>query len=98
MTGASQRWLLAILTGLAVGSHSSRSIAQNPQDERDLGQRFAFEAGTRIPLIRDPEVVSYVGRIGQRVVAGLGSQPFDYHFFVVRDAKVNAFAVPGGYI
>src|SRR4029077_20621584 len=34
----------------------------------------------------------------QKIVAALGNQPFTYHFAVVRDARINAFAVPGGYI
>lgn len=97
MTGGSCRRWLATLCGIA--ALAVRPVAaENAQAERELGRRFAFEAGTRIPLVRDPEVVRYVGGIGDRVVAGLGPQPFDYHFFIIRDAKVNAFAVPGGYI
>jgi predicted Zn-dependent protease len=49
-------------------------------------------------LLNDIELTSYVNRIGQKIVAGLGEQPFTYRFYVVRDGRVNAFAVPGGYI
>lgn len=67
-------------------------------DEKDLGRTFELEARAKLPLIDDVEVTGYVSRIGQKIVHALGEQPFTYHFFVVRNASVNAFAVPGGYI
>ena len=66
--------------------------------ERELGRNFALQAQTQLPLITDVEVVDYVSRIGERIVAALDHNPFTYQFFVVRDPKINAFAVPGGYI
>ena len=67
-------------------------------EERELGKKFALEARAKLPLIDDVEVNSYVERIGQKIVKALGDQPFKYEFFVVRDPRINAFAVPGGYI
>ncbi len=89
---------VAVTLGLLLSSLVAANAADQYQNERDLGRRFAFEAAAELPLIHDPEVVDYVNRIGQRIVAALGPQPFSYHFLVVRDSNVNAFAVPGGYI
>jgi predicted Zn-dependent protease len=36
--------------------------------------------------------------LGNQLVAKLGPQEFDYHFYVVEHPMLNAFAVPGGYI
>lgn len=72
--------------------------AESVEAEKDLGKEFAFAAAAQLPLLRDPDVVAYVDRIGQRVVRALGTQPFEYSFFVVRAAGINAFAVPGGYV
>ncbi len=72
--------------------------AVSSSDEKELGRKFALEARAKLPLIDDVEVVSYVNRIGQRIVAALDDQTFTYQFFVVRDPRINAFAVPGGYI
>jgi predicted Zn-dependent protease len=67
--------------------------------ERELGERFSLEASSALPLIREPEVLVFVDRVAQRIVSRLGSpQPFDYRFYVVRDAQLNAFAVPGGFV
>jgi len=98
MTRRFPRRLLAGSVALAFAWQVPCVLATTDETERDLGRRFAFEAGAQIPLVRDPEVVAYLRRIGERIVAGLGPQPFDYEFFVVRDPKVNAFAVPGGFV
>ena len=74
------------------------AVAISDAEERDLGRKFALEARTKLPLIDDVEVNSYVERIGQKIVKGLGDQPFTYEFSVVRDPRINAFAVPGGYV
>ncbi|HXJ36334.1 MAG TPA: M48 family metalloprotease [Candidatus Eisenbacteria bacterium] len=66
--------------------------------ERDLGRRFLLEARSQIPLIEDPAVTAFTEGLGNRLVATLGPQEFDYHFFVVASPSINAFAVPGGYV
>jgi predicted Zn-dependent protease len=67
-------------------------------EEQALGKQFALAARAQLPFIDDLEVNRYVDGIGQKIVASLGDQPFTYHFAVVRDPRINAFAVPGGYI
>src|SRR5581483_6208583 len=67
-------------------------------DEREIGRRFLLEARGELPLIEDPAVKEYVERVGRRLVKTLGSQSFDYSFYVVQDPSLNAFAVPGGYV
>ena len=74
------------------------AAGQTTDAERELGRRSSFEAGAQLPLVWDPEVLGLVRGTGQRVVDALGAQPFAYHFFVVRESKLNAFALPGGYV
>ncbi|HLY38619.1 MAG TPA: M48 family metallopeptidase, partial [Candidatus Binatia bacterium] len=66
--------------------------------EGDLGRKFYLMARSELPLIDDPAVTEYVGRIGRRLLPALGAQQFDYHFYVVQEPVLNAFAVPGGYV
>jgi len=68
------------------------------QGERDLGQGFDLAARQRLALISDPEVVAYVTRVGGTIAATLEPSYFDYQFAVVRDPRINAFAVPGGWV
>ncbi|MFN2426299.1 MAG: M48 family metalloprotease, partial [Candidatus Binatia bacterium] len=65
-------------------------------EEKRLGDEFVAEAVARLPLIHDYELVGFLREMGDKLVATLGPQPFEYEFFVVRDKDINAFAVPGG--
>lgn len=77
---------------------ASPAAAVSFEEERDVGAQFALAARQHLSLIDDPEVVGYVNGVGQRIVRALNDDVFVYRFFVVRDANINAFAVPGGYV
>lgn len=66
--------------------------------ERTLGDQANAQIHAELPLIRDRVVWDYVREIGHRIVAASGEQPFTYHFYVVADEDINAFALPAGYI
>jgi predicted Zn-dependent protease len=68
------------------------------QQERQLGSQVARQARQELPFVRDRLVVGYVRGIGEDIVQAAGPQPFDYHFYVVDDPDINAFAAPAGYI
>lgn len=74
------------------------AVAGSISDEKELGKQFDLEARAQLPLIDDVEVTSYVSRIGQRVASALNDSTFQYQFSVVRDPRINAFAVPGGFV
>jgi len=90
------RWWLAAAAAAAL---AAPVFAYPITEERKLGEQFAVEAASQLPLLREPAVVDYVSTIGQRIVAKLDApQPFEYRFSVVNDDSLNAFAVPGGFI
>ena len=47
---------------------------------------------------QDPEVSESIQGIGQKLAANSDTPAQSFHFFVVNDQTVNAFAGPGGYI
>ena len=73
---------LALVAALATRD-VARAKGGGAGDEVELGRRFFLEARSQLPLVDDPAVVEYVERIGSHLVATLGSQQFDYHFYVV---------------
>jgi predicted Zn-dependent protease len=77
---------------------SSAPARASVLEEKKMGRTFALQAAGQMPTITDPAVVDFVRGIGNRLVAGLGPQPFDYQFTVVAHPALNAFAVPGGHI
>lgn len=46
----------------------------------------------------DEKVVNYVREIGEKLVASSDWPDYDFHFFVVDNPGINAFAADGGYI
>ncbi|MEO8602260.1 MAG: M48 family metalloprotease [bacterium] len=93
---------LSAACGLAAGVMLAGLVASaaalSYQGERDLGQGFDLAARQRLALITDPDVVDYINGIGRKIAATLEPSFFDYQFAVVRDARINAFAVPGGWV
>ena len=74
------------------------SVTLSPAEERRLGEAFMREVRARLTLVDDPGVEEYVESVGHRLAAAseVPGQPF--HFFVVAEDDINAFAGPGGYI
>jgi predicted Zn-dependent protease len=70
----------------------------SPDEERALGKKFLLMVESRLPLITDPDVVSYVEKLGRKILAQAGPQFFDYKFYVIRDEALNAFAAPSGLV
>jgi predicted Zn-dependent protease len=68
------------------------------EKEKQIGEEFLLEIQQVIPLVEDPFLTSYINRLGQKLVAQIGPQPFKYRFFIIDDPSMNAFAVPGGYV
>lgn len=78
---------------------SASAVELSPALERTLGDAI-MEQGRRDPTyIADPDVSQYLTEMGRRLVANApGGAGQRITVFGVRDAQINAFALPGGYI
>ncbi len=65
--------------------------------ENAVGRSAAKRAKKRLDMVEDPEVQAYVDRIGQKLVAVTGRE-MEYEFNIIKDERLNAFALPGGKI
>lgn len=74
------------------------SVTLSPQMERKIGESFMREARRDPDYLDDPEVQDYLRVTGSRLVESSQGARGDFEFFGVRDAAVNAFAMPGGFI
>jgi predicted Zn-dependent protease len=96
-------WALMILWVLSacasIGLPSVPSVSPPSEDEETkISREFRREAKKQFKFANHPEVERYVDRIGRRILAATGPLSYDYRFFVVEEAELNAFAVPGGSI
>jgi len=68
------------------------------EKEKQLGEEFLLQIQQYYELSTDPFLTSYINRLGQKLVAQLGAQPYRFRFFIIHEDTMNAFAVPGGYV
>lgn len=70
----------------------------SPQMERAIGTAVRDDFRRHGLLLEDAELVDYLQQLGDRLAATGPAAGYSFEFFAVRDATLNAFAVPGGYI
>jgi predicted Zn-dependent protease len=87
---------LAFCLSLTVAVTSARAITI--QAEEKLAKEFLKVVHQQYQIIDDPLTETYINQVGNRVLAGFLPQPFQYHFAVIKQDVLNAFAGPGGYI
>jgi predicted Zn-dependent protease len=66
--------------------------------ERRLGERYMVEIRRDPAYVHDPEVADYINQLGQKLAVHVDGARQSFEFFVVRDALLNAFALPGGFV
>ncbi|MGD0958296.1 MAG: M48 family metalloprotease [Methylomonas sp.] len=70
----------------------------SPAQEKELGESFFRDLHSEAVINQDMELQQYIQTIGQQLVAHSYAPANPFHFFVVMDPNINAFAGPGGYI
>lgn len=68
------------------------------QDEQRIAEQILRDVATSDEVLQDAEVTDYVQALGDRLAASGPDKRQDFHFFVVKDNSINAFAMPGGVI
>ena len=79
-----------------LGDYSEGLISQ--QEQARLGREFMRNAQRHLPYINDPDLLSYLNKLGQNLVSSSDAPTEFFHFYWVADDTLNAFAVPGGHI
>jgi len=74
------------------------SSRMSAEEEQQLGAAFMRRLRQELSIVEDPEVVDYIKSLGYQLVAHSEYRTHPFHFFVVKDNAINAFAGPGGYI
>lgn len=98
LAGAIAATPLALANDLPDLGESARAEL-SPQIERRIGESIMNEIRLREPsYVDDPEINDYLDRLGRRLVEASANPTGDFHFFVIRDDTVNAFAMYGGFV
>jgi len=69
-----------------------------PAEEKEFGEAFFRSLHSQISINQDAEIQQYIQTIGEKLAANSDTPGNPFHFFVVMENDINAFAGPGGYI
>lgn len=91
--------LLALLPACATNPATGRRQLSlvSEQQEIQMGQQADQEISAAVGLYRDPDLESYVQRLGGTLSSHSERANLPWSFRVLDDASVNAMALPGGY-
>jgi predicted Zn-dependent protease len=92
--GPGLRLAVALLAVLSAAGCGTLSV----QEEQALGRQMNGQIRRGLVFLPDRVVEGYVREIGADILRASGPQPFEYHFYVVEDDDINAFAAPAGHI
>ena len=70
----------------------------NKSQEAQIGRAIMRSIRNSGAVVEDPQVTEYINDIGHRIAAQTNEGDHEFTFFVVQDPRINAFALPGGYI
>ena len=79
-----------------MGSPADTVLSQNK--EAQLGYAMMRDIRKSGQVVEDPLVTEYINQIGNRIAAQTNDGNYNFTFFVIKDSRINAFALPGGYI
>ncbi len=87
--------LLAACATNPVTGKSELSLISESQ-EIQMGQQAAEQAKAAYGLVDDAALQKYVSSVGLKIAKGTERPQLPWAFYVIDDASVNAFALPGG--
>ena len=91
--------LLAALPACATNPATGRRQLSFVSEEQEIqmGQQADQEISAAVGIYRDPDLESYVQRLGTTLAAASERPNLRWQFRILDDASVNAMALPGGY-
>lgn len=92
------RQLVLVFASVLILVWHTPAQAISIKEEEKLAREFLKFIVRQYELIDDPTIVGYVTRVGKKILEAMPPQPFEYHFYVVKEDVYNAFAIPAGHI
>jgi predicted Zn-dependent protease len=75
-----------------------RASALSAEEERIMGEQFLIQIRQTLDLLDDDYAQQYVNALGQYLLKSVEVKYWPFHFYLVKDNDLNAFAGPGGHI
>lgn len=72
--------------------------AQNAREEAKIGESYDKMIRQMFGVVENEKLQQYVSQLGKKLLVNIDDPEFQFHFTVLDDPIINAFAVPGGYV
>jgi predicted Zn-dependent protease len=79
-----------------LGSPADAILSANT--EAQIGRSIMRQIRASGDVVEDPLITEYINEVGNKVAAQTNDGDHQFTFFVVEDSRINAFALPGGFI
>jgi len=91
-------WVTSLFLSCLFLSQAGISWAMSIEEEKQLGKKIVLEMDKQVEWVRDLTLRSFVNRIGNSLIAQVGSTPYEFKFYLIVGSDPNAYAIPGGHI
>ena len=99
-------WLMVLAAVLTLPVHSAElpdfgtpaDSALSKSREAQIGRGAMLQLRNAGVVVDDPFLTEYLTTLGSQLATHVRDGEFDFNFFVVKDDRINAFAMPGGFI
>lgn len=95
-------WGLVLLLAWSVAAFGQGKVPRpgwnlfSPEQDVEMGKEAVAEVEKEVIVVDDPTLTKYVSNIGAKIVKVSPGAEYPYHFQVIADPNINAFALPGG--
>ena len=92
--------LLPVIVSCAVNpaTGGANLVLMTENREKEIGKEEHEKVLASMPLYNDDELLAYVIKVGNRVVAASDRPDLEFTFTIIDSPEINAFALPGGYV
>lgn len=106
---ARRGWVLALMLSIGLPAWAAPALdlpelgevaraSLSESHEARIGREIMRQIRAQGAYLDDPVVQEYLARVGERLASVSPDPARRFEFFALRDASINAFALPGGYI
>jgi predicted Zn-dependent protease len=88
--------LLSCATNPVTGKRQLMLVSEAQEDQ--IGAQSDTQIVAQYGVVQDPGLASYIEQLGNRLVTVSHRPDLKFHFRLLDDPTVNAFALPGGYV
>lgn len=100
------RWAAALAIAFATAAGAAElpdfgspaDAALSKSREAQIGRSVMLQLRNAGVVVDDPFLTEYLTSLGSQLATHVNDGGFDFNFFVVKDDRINAFALPGGFI